>query len=115
MHPLYFTGRARLAAKQILDHTSLGGRLADDSADGEGLLSIFPYPEVVDSLSTGEQTLFGILESLAGHDTANLYKLYVETDPDTAWCAWWALGVLLDRVVPMDPADFVGLRDVVRS
>jgi len=113
MFPLYFAGRARLAAQQLLDHTTLGERLAHDSVDDGHLLTVDTYPELVESLSTGERVLYGILESLAGNDTANLYKVYVEVDPEAAWCAWWALGVLLGRVEPLDPGHFGGLWDAL--
>lgn len=113
MRPLYFTGRARLAAKQVLDHTSLGERLADDTTDDGTLLTVEPYPELVNGLSTGEHTMFNLLGSLAGNSDANLYALAVDVDDVNAWCAWWALGVLLDKVVPMPPVDFTGLADVV--
>lgn len=116
MDPLYFRGRPRLAAKQLLDHTTLGERLEDDTVDDGELLSVFAPDEVLPTLSTGESTLWTVLQSFAGHGytIASLAGLAEYVDDETAWCAWWALGVLLDKVVPMAPVDFGGLDDVVR-
>lgn len=113
MRPLYFTGRARNAAKQILDHTSLGGRLSDDLTDDGTVLEVHATVELVESLSRGEVAMYDVLASLAGDDTASLYRLATDVDELNAFCAWWALGILLDKVVPVAPVDFAGLASAV--
>lgn len=113
MRPLYYTGRARLAAKQILDHTSLGDRLRDDVNDDGTVLAVEPVLEVVSSLSGGELTMYKVLASIAGDSSANLYALAADVDELNAFCAWWAVGILLDKVVPVAPVDFDGLASAV--
>lgn len=114
MDPLYFTGRSRLAAKQLLEHTTLGDRLKEDTGDDAYELVIAAPDEVVYGLSRGELVLWNVLESLTGQPAADLYAVANDLDEQTAWVVWWALGVLLDKVVPMGPVDFDGLHDVVR-
>lgn len=114
MDTLTFDGRARLAVKQLLDHTTLGERLVDDVADTGDLLTLAVPDEVVFTLSRGELVLWNVLQAFAGEPAADLLAVASDLDDRTAWVVWWALGVLLDKVVPMGPVDFDGLHDVVR-
>lgn len=99
--PLYFTGRARTAALQILANTPLGHSLEDVTNDDGTLLSILPNDELLDVLSTGERSLYSLLASVGGHGCVNLYRLVNDVDESCAFHAAWAVGVLAGTFAPL--------------
>lgn len=104
--PIYFTGRARKAALQVLDNTSLGERLANWTEDEGTLLTVWATEDVIDSLSSGETALYYFVAALGGHGAVNLYDLVSRVDDDCAFHAAWALMILTGKATPVEPVEF---------
>ena len=94
MMPIYFRSRAREAALQVLDNTSLGERIANAMEDEGGLLAIHASHDLLDSLSSGEEALYHFVAALGGHGCVNLYELLNRVDDNCALHCFWSLGVL---------------------
>lgn len=106
MSPLYYTGRARQAALQILDNTSLGEDLANVSEDDGVLLKLWPSEDTLERMSSGQEALYMLVAALGGHGCVNLYELVNRVDEDCAFHAAWALMILTGKATPVEAVQF---------